>query len=176
MNVTRKIVALCVGFVLCIGITGCGEKSDNEIFLDVKEKIKDAGWKIEYEKDATGRADELNLIVNNKEHFSLALDIIANNVKYITYEMQDTEKEKLGYQTEKHEDDLFVSYGVTTCSYNPIDNVVNETMTTYAFCKQEAPKKAEVLKKQRDTLLDKVDITLEELYTWSVWYHSIVAK
>lgn len=166
----RKLFNFCLVLGLCIGLTGCSGNSAS----DIQKKLENAGYTIELNKDVGTVIAEIELKHGEKDYLRLSIDKEIAKVSsidyvvdlgtaydYVSYDVND----KTNYGTSK------TSYKNTCISYN-IDkdtspDVFKDMNTS---CDETAKGYLKILKDERANVLEKIDVSLDELVTFGNSY------
>lgn len=170
-NKIKKSLYFTLLASLCIGLTGCGSKSDADIAKDVEKKIEDAGWQVQDRpKEGTLAQDTVLIIIDKNNNFGISRDIEKNEILSISFLDSTTETYMVSYKIEnmKTLGSHFSSDSVLSCVGYDIENdKVDEKMATEGVCDTEQVTGLKDTLKSRDEFLKKADIEITDLQIWA---------
>ena len=152
-------MGLLLAFLMAFTLAGCGGSSDEDVAKDVQANIEKAGWEIKHVPDSGTAVNDLNLIIDNKDHveykFTLSLSKEEKMVNFVSHiEASSILTESLGYNTKDEKDDSLIYYsGDKNCVFNPETNEVNASVSTSTNCDETAPKFLKTMQEARDAAL-----------------------
>ncbi|MGX8833949.1 hypothetical protein ACWG0P_07020 [Amedibacillus sp. YH-ame6] len=167
----KKLLCFVLLVGLCIGLTGCENKSDEDIAKDVDKKIENAGWKVQDRpKEGTVAQDSVLIIIDKDKNFGISRDIEKNKILSISFLYSTSEIYMVSYkiEDEKTVGSHFSSDSVLSCVGYDIENdKVDEKMATEGVCDAKQVTGLKDTLNSRDELLKSADIEIENLQIWA---------
>lgn len=166
----KRILSLCLAFIMCVGLVGCGE--NNTSAKEVKIKIEKAEYDIVLNKDVGTEIAEINISNSEDVEFILTISKSDSKIESIDYVLDlgsikqtvsywVSEKKNVGY-SKLLDEYVCAGYNVDEKSYEDGPSIE---------CSSDIVLNLEYLKEKRDNELDNIAISLKDLEEFGVWYY-----
>ncbi|WP_416326696.1 hypothetical protein [[Eubacterium] hominis] len=176
----KKVIYSFLMLCLCLGITACkGSTDDETIAKETQEKIEKAGWNIDLKRDVGTEIDELDIVISKDDTIRFSRNKKTDNIDSLDF-IKETEedsyalayifKEKANYVTSH----IVKKVEMLSCIRYPLDDEDKEKDTSAGAqsCSTSEVEEAKAILSQRDDLLSKADIEINEFHTWAIWYYA----
>lgn len=159
-------------FALSFSLFACGSKGASA--EDTQKKIEKAGWEIVLERKAGTAVDYLKINISDSEYFNISRMIEDDSIDGVSYMDKSNNKYtySVNYDIKDKVDDLLArSYDDNVCSYDLTNDKQKENDMFSNECDADSIDEGKKTRDQRDTFLEKAEISISDLGTWAKWYY-----